>query len=139
MPPDTDDASTDTTASTNTNHSDRGPDFASQREQIESIEANRPDPDPDYDPTGKERVFLAILREEHRAPTGLVRKRGGFDMNYCSQMAKRLADHGYIWRVVRPNESNYGDPEEITGFYEYNAADTPLDADLEREFGSPSA
>lgn len=109
----------------------QGFDFERQQDTIRDLEDNRPEPNDDYEPKETERRLLRILKDEVRATSGLLKKRGGFDTNYTSEMLYRLADEGYVWRVVRPNENNYGQPEEITGFYAYNAQGTDFDAELD--------
>lgn len=96
-------------------------DLAAQREKLATIESNIPAPDPSYTPTPSERLLLAILADEGKATSRVIRMRGGFEATFASEMLGRLADHGWVWRLERPDENEYGNVKEVTGFYQYNA------------------
>lgn len=95
--------------------------LARQRDTIAELEAAQPSPNPDYEPVGQERMVLAIMREEKRAPSRLIRMRGGFDAQRVTEITGSLVDEKWLVRVKRPDENEYGNIKQVSAFFEYNA------------------
>lgn len=93
--------------------------LADQQQKIDALDT--PDPNPDYQPVGQERLVLAIMRDEGRAPSRLIRMRGGFDAQRVTEITGNLVDEKWLARVRRPDENEYGNITQVHAFYEYNA------------------
>lgn len=96
-------------------------DLDAQRERIAEAQASMTDPDPDYSPSPTEQVLLAIMADEGWTTTKVLQLRGGFDQQYVSEMCGRLADHGWLWKLRRPDVEDFGNLKPVDGHYAYNA------------------